>query len=187
MRTSSLLRGGFRMMSASGGLKPNAVAGGPSVTKFTHSSWTGIRPSGIPRAAVRNIDATSPTFDEIMYLECVSGIAKGREGRQQSALCPYTSSDTKHFWTVTKMHLWLIQKPSRNNQWIAHQQHPLQTTWNHICLRHWHTHAPDEGLHVVVDWPTLRNGRDNGAEVIIGQDHIWRFLGNLDNTRTQLR
>jgi hypothetical protein len=32
------------MMSRSGLLKPNAVAGGPSVTKLTHSSCTGIRP-----------------------------------------------------------------------------------------------------------------------------------------------
>ena len=29
------------MMSSSGGLKPKAVAGGPSVTRFTHSSCTG--------------------------------------------------------------------------------------------------------------------------------------------------
>lgn len=55
-------------MSRSGGLKPRAVAGGPSVTRFTQRSCTGIRPSGMPKAAVRNIDATSPMFDEIIYL-----------------------------------------------------------------------------------------------------------------------
>ena len=43
------------MMSRSGGLKPRAVAGKPSVTRFTHNSWTGIKASGIPRAAVRKI------------------------------------------------------------------------------------------------------------------------------------
>lgn len=43
------------MMSRSGGLKPSAVAGKPSVTRLTHSSWTGIRASGIPSAAVRKI------------------------------------------------------------------------------------------------------------------------------------
>ena len=43
------------MMSSSGGLNPRAVAGRPSVTRLTHSSWTGMRASGIPRAAVRNI------------------------------------------------------------------------------------------------------------------------------------
>jgi len=53
------------MMSASGGLKPRAVAGGPSVTRLTQRSWTGIRPSGRPRRAVRKIDATSPMFDEM--------------------------------------------------------------------------------------------------------------------------
>lgn len=43
------------MMSRSGGLKPRAVAGRPSVTRLTHRSWTGIRASGRPRAAVRKI------------------------------------------------------------------------------------------------------------------------------------
>ena len=58
-------RGGFCMMSGSGGLKPSAVAGGPSVTRFTHSSCTGERPSGMPSIAVKKIDATSPMFEEI--------------------------------------------------------------------------------------------------------------------------
>lgn len=55
-------------MSISGGLNPKAVAGGPSVTRLTHKSWTGINPSGIPKAAVKNMDATSPIFEEIIYL-----------------------------------------------------------------------------------------------------------------------
>ena len=42
------LRGRVRMMSASGGLKPRAVAGSPSVTKLTHSSCTGLSTSGMP-------------------------------------------------------------------------------------------------------------------------------------------
>ncbi len=53
------------MMSRSGGLKPSAVAGRPSVTRLTHSSWTGIRASGRPRAAVRKMETTSPMLDEI--------------------------------------------------------------------------------------------------------------------------
>ena len=48
-------RGGLPIMSRSGGLKPRAVAGRPSVTRLTQSSWTGIRASGRPRAAVRKI------------------------------------------------------------------------------------------------------------------------------------
>lgn len=55
-------------MSGSGGLKPSAVAGGPSVTRFTQRSCTGMRPSGRPNAAVKNIEATSPIFEDIMYL-----------------------------------------------------------------------------------------------------------------------
>ena len=43
------------MMSTSGGLKLRAVAGGPSVIKFTHNNWTGIKASGIPSAAVKKI------------------------------------------------------------------------------------------------------------------------------------
>ena len=43
------------MMSTSGGLKLRAVAGGPSVMRFTHRSCTGMRASGIPRAAVKKI------------------------------------------------------------------------------------------------------------------------------------
>lgn len=43
------------MMSKSGGLKPRAVAGRPSVTRLTHSSWTGIKASGRPRIAVRKM------------------------------------------------------------------------------------------------------------------------------------
>jgi len=43
------------MISRSGGLKPRAVAGKPSVTRLTHSNWTGIKASGIPKAAVRKI------------------------------------------------------------------------------------------------------------------------------------
>lgn len=55
MRGSLGERGSLPMMSRSGGLKPRAVAGRPSVTRLTHSSWTGIRASGRPRAAVRKI------------------------------------------------------------------------------------------------------------------------------------
>lgn len=55
MSDSSALRGGLSMMSRSGGLKPRAVAGRPSVTRFTHSSCTGIRASGRPSAAVRKM------------------------------------------------------------------------------------------------------------------------------------
>ena len=43
------------MMPMSGGLKPRAVAGSPSVTRFTQRSWTGMRASGMPRAAVRKM------------------------------------------------------------------------------------------------------------------------------------
>lgn len=52
---SLALRGGLLMMSRSGGLKPTAVAGSPSVTRMTQNSCTGIRASGNPRVAVRKI------------------------------------------------------------------------------------------------------------------------------------
>ena len=57
---------GFSLiMSGSGGLNPSAVAGSPSVTKLTQSSCTGMRASGIPRAAVRKILTTSPMLEDM--------------------------------------------------------------------------------------------------------------------------
>ena len=44
------------MMSLSGGLNPKAVAGGPSVTRLTQRSWTGMRPAGTPKAVVKNME-----------------------------------------------------------------------------------------------------------------------------------
>ena len=61
--------GGTDMMSGSGALKLRAVAGSPSVTRLTHSSCTGIRASGRPRAAVKKMQTTSPILEEIRYLE----------------------------------------------------------------------------------------------------------------------
>ena len=52
------LRGGRSIISKSGGLKPSAVAGKPSVTKLTQSNCTGINDSGKPRAAVKKIQTT---------------------------------------------------------------------------------------------------------------------------------
>ena len=60
--------GGFCMTSLSGGLNERAVAGSPSVTRFTHRSWIELNPSGIPRSEVRKIETTSPMFELIMYL-----------------------------------------------------------------------------------------------------------------------
>ncbi|KYQ56224.1 hypothetical protein ALC60_04838 [Trachymyrmex zeteki] len=51
-------------MSKSGGLKPRAVAGRPSVTKLTHRSWTGISASGRPRAAMARPSSTAATMEE---------------------------------------------------------------------------------------------------------------------------
>lgn len=68
MRASLLFLGGFCIMSTSAGLNPRAVAGGPSVTKFTQSNCTGIKHSGMPKAAVKKMEMTSPTLDDIIYL-----------------------------------------------------------------------------------------------------------------------
>jgi hypothetical protein len=58
IRASRELLGAFSIMSKSGGLKPSAVAGRPSVTRLTHSSCTGIRDSGRPKAAVKKMQTT---------------------------------------------------------------------------------------------------------------------------------
>lgn len=65
MRVSSVPLGIFSMMSRSGGLKERAVAGRPSVTRLTQSSWTGIIASGRPSAAARKMQTTSPMLEEI--------------------------------------------------------------------------------------------------------------------------
>ena len=55
-------------MLASSGLNHNAITGEPLVIRFTHRSWTGKVLSGMPRAAVKNVAATLPIFDDIKYL-----------------------------------------------------------------------------------------------------------------------
>ena len=57
-------------MSTSGGLKLSAVAGGPSVIRFTQRSWTGISASGIPRAAVRNMLKKNKMLIMSKHLQC---------------------------------------------------------------------------------------------------------------------
>src|SRR5271169_3898736 len=77
-RGSFRLLGGRRIISLSGGLNDNAVAGKPSrisniqevlipVTRLTHNNCTGIKASGIPNSTVKNIDTTSPIFELIKY------------------------------------------------------------------------------------------------------------------------
>jgi hypothetical protein len=68
IRLSSDLLGYCLITSLSGGLNPSAVAGKPSVTRFTQSNYTELNDSGIPRAAVKKIEATSPMLEEIKYL-----------------------------------------------------------------------------------------------------------------------
>lgn len=53
------------MASGSGGLKPRAVAGGPSVTRLTHSRCSGVSGSGRPRRVAKKIVAISPMLHEI--------------------------------------------------------------------------------------------------------------------------
>ncbi len=80
-------RGGLDMMSRSGGLKPRAVAGKPSVTRLTHSNWTGIRASGIPKAAVRKIlrDREKNTMLKMLMLQTKSSHFNGNLCNWESA------------------------------------------------------------------------------------------------------
>lgn len=61
----TLGRGCLLMASGSGGLKPSAVAGGPSVTRLTHSRCSGVSGSGRPRRVAKKIVAISPMLHEI--------------------------------------------------------------------------------------------------------------------------
>jgi hypothetical protein len=53
------------MTSGDGGLKPNAVAGGPSVTRLTQSKCIALRGSGKPQIADSSIAAISPMLQLI--------------------------------------------------------------------------------------------------------------------------
>ena len=60
------------MTSKSAGLKLSAVAGSPSVTRLTHKSWTGIKASGTPRAAARNMlkkDIYHDDLQTVLYVK----------------------------------------------------------------------------------------------------------------------
>ena len=48
-------RGGKFIRFGDGGLKPSAVAGGPSVTRFTHNKCIAVNGSGKPRSVAKNI------------------------------------------------------------------------------------------------------------------------------------
>ena len=62
------------MISRSGGLNPRAVAGKPSVTKLTHNSCTGIKASGIPRAAVKKmlskVKVQNRLSEQVIFVHC---------------------------------------------------------------------------------------------------------------------
>ena len=48
-----------------GGLNPRAVAGGPSVTRFTHSKCSGFKGSGMPKIVAKKMVTISPMLQEI--------------------------------------------------------------------------------------------------------------------------
>lgn len=48
-----------------GGLKPRAVAGGPSVTRFTHNRCIAVRGSGNPKSVAKKMAHISPMLQEI--------------------------------------------------------------------------------------------------------------------------
>src|SRR5699024_4083219 len=59
--------GGCFITSSAGGSNPKAIAGSPSVTKFTHKIWTGTNGSGKDNNIANSIIQISPTFDASKY------------------------------------------------------------------------------------------------------------------------
>lgn len=53
------------MRSGEGGLKPSAVAGGPSVTRFTHSRCIAVSGSGNPASVAKKMAQISPMLQLI--------------------------------------------------------------------------------------------------------------------------
>lgn len=63
---SSFFLGGLFITFGSTGLNDKAVAGKPSVTKFTQSNYILLNPSGIPNKELKNILKTSPILEDII-------------------------------------------------------------------------------------------------------------------------
>ena len=70
--------GGRSMMSTSGGLKPSAVAGGPSVTRLTHSSCTAVH--------AKRLKQEQSLLCLPQWCSC-SHAAGSSSSRMQSAVC----------------------------------------------------------------------------------------------------
>ena len=64
---SVLLRGFRSITSLSGGSKPSAMAGNPSVTRLISKIWMGSSGTGIPISIARNMVTTSPMLQESKY------------------------------------------------------------------------------------------------------------------------
>lgn len=74
------------MASGSGGLNPSAVAGGPSVTRLTHSRCRGVSGSGRPRRVAKKIVAISPMLHEIRkQMNACVRVSTGRESHYNPA------------------------------------------------------------------------------------------------------
>lgn len=129
MRASRAFRGGLFIMSKSGGLKPRAVAGKPSVTRLTHSSWTGMRASGKPTAAVRKmLETQKKQRDEEQWLQksvCVCVCL--------NKLIVFTKRLLQHlkksgiWWTVSCCYKWPCLPPLQPQWWQScHRPAPSQ-------------------------------------------------------------
>lgn len=139
MRGSRALRGGLLMISKSGGLKPKAVAGKPSVTRLTQSSWTGMRASGNPRAAVRKMlhtkEARLYKSTKKVFSLCISEVCTVILTRQPRPRLRRWGI----WWTVSCCYKWLCL-PRLQLQWwrSCHQQAPSQRrSWPQQCRSPW--------------------------------------------------
>lgn len=138
MRGSRALRGGLLMMSKSGGLNPRAVAGKPSVTRLTQSSWTGMRASGNPRAAVRKMLNTKDAWLGLISerLRCTgTGMCHVILTRQ---LRPHWKR-WGIWWTVSCCYKWLGLPPLQLRWWKScHLPAPSRRrSWPQLCLSPW--------------------------------------------------
>ena len=114
-----------------------------SVTRFTHSSCTGAKLSGIPKAAVRKIEATSPMFEEIKYLEL--------------------------FFCCRTVNNRCI--PIKLNNQFPGALEVLQEGDSRLWLFHQNvSEAPNHRFHVLEDGSSLLHCCHNGWKVVVRQD-----------------
>lgn len=126
------LRGFEVMISLSGGLNPKAVAGSPSVTRFTHKSCTGFKTSGIPiKYEYVKTRSSSKIFINSQFLDHYNQLSKSSKNmeirlRRNSFSISHCFHVNLHegICALQCMHIWCLRTQIRSYQAIQVSHEP---------------------------------------------------------------